>query len=250
MSLTRLTVRRCSNVMEAESVRIRLEAEGIDAVVLGGETVVTLSYVGGAIGYPHVDVPAEDYQRAIEVLQADQDTLAIAQPWICSRFGEGNEASFDLCWSCNKSRDSADAVGTIDGEDRASEASDDSEAEPQYIVQTEPRRVADSSNPYRPLDWQTEVRQTTSERTERKAGRRPMLAGDDHVSRALRAAIIGFICPYTFMTLYSSYLLLWPPADGEQMSERHGAKQVIAWTLNGATVGVVAAFLSFAAVSS
>lgn len=110
----RVTVRRCHSVMEAEMVRIRLEAAGIHAVILGAEAGVALSYFGGVVGSPQVDVPAEDFERACELLQADRQVLRQAQPWSCARCDEPNEAAFEFCWSCNKSRDAADPIIAAD----------------------------------------------------------------------------------------------------------------------------------------
>ena len=118
----RVTVRRCHSVMEAETVRIRLEAAGIHAIILGAEAGVALSYFGGAVGYPQVEVPAEDFERASELLQADQQVLRQAQPWSCARCDEPNEAAFEFCWSCNKSRDAADPIIAADEADDARHA--------------------------------------------------------------------------------------------------------------------------------
>ncbi len=107
-------------------MRIRLEAAGIHAVILGAEAGVALSYFGGVVGYPQVDVPAEDFERATELLQADRQVLRHAQPWTCARCDEPNEAAFEFCWSCNKSRDAADPVATA--EDEADRTRDDSPA--------------------------------------------------------------------------------------------------------------------------
>ena len=110
----RVTVCRCNSVMEAETVRIRLEAAGIHAVILGAEAGVALSYFGGVVGYPQVDVPAEDFERASQLLLADRQTLRQSQPWSCARCDEPNEAAFEFCWSCNKSRDASDPIIAAD----------------------------------------------------------------------------------------------------------------------------------------
>lgn len=112
--------------MEAETVRIRLEAAGIHAVILGAEAGVALSYFGGVVGYPQVDVSAEDFERACELLQADRQVLRQTQPWTCARCDEPNEAAFEFCWSCNKSRDAADPILTA--EDPPDQRDDESPA--------------------------------------------------------------------------------------------------------------------------
>jgi hypothetical protein len=120
--MKRVTLRRCSNVIEADTLRIRLAAAGIDAVIQGGEGFTALGQIGGAAGYPQLDVRSEDYDRAVAVLQADESASEHAKPWICSRCDERNEATFDLCWSCQKTRDESDQ--------------------------------AVAKNPYRPASWQ------------------------------------------------------------------------------------------------
>lgn len=129
LSMKRITVRRCNNVIEADTLRIRLAAAGIDAVVQGGEGATTLSHIGGAAGYPQVDVSSEDYDRAVAMLQADESARLHTQPWICSRCEERNEATFDLCWSCQKPREASDrAVAAARSRPPSWQADDDADA--------------------------------------------------------------------------------------------------------------------------
>lgn len=108
--LSPMTVCRCNSVMEAETVRIRLEAAGIHATIIGAETGVALSYVGAAVGYPQVQVSDADFERACALLHADRQVLQQSQPWTCARCDEPNEAAFEFCWSCNKSREATDPI--------------------------------------------------------------------------------------------------------------------------------------------
>ncbi len=86
----------CRDAIQAETIRNRLETAGIMAVVQGAEVGTTLSYVGVAIGYPNIEVDANDLSRARELLDADRVSLQTAGAWNCSRCDEFNEPAFEV----------------------------------------------------------------------------------------------------------------------------------------------------------
>lgn len=103
------TVGRYGAVWEADIVRDRLEAAGIQAFVQGSETGRSLSYIGVALGGVRVQVAARDVEAARRLLSEDARQRATAGDWQCPRCDEPNDASFDLCWSCSLPRGEAAA---------------------------------------------------------------------------------------------------------------------------------------------
>lgn len=138
------TLRRCFNFVEAESIRTRLDAAGILAVINGAESNRMLSYVGTALGGVQLEVAPEDYDRAVQLLEDDEIKSAAAGPWVCQACREQNEATFELCWNCQKLRDQADHHGDLD---EAVEAA----AEAPLAQASEPSDEPDDNNPYRPI---------------------------------------------------------------------------------------------------
>ncbi len=107
-------LRRCYDFVEAEAIRTRLDAAGILAVINGAEAQLMLSYVGTALGGVKLEVAPEDYDRAVKLLDDDESQAAILGPWICERCNEQNEATFELCWKCQKPRDEEDRRGRLE----------------------------------------------------------------------------------------------------------------------------------------
>lgn len=99
-----VTLRRCSQVWEAEILRDRLESAGFSAFVQGAESGRSLSYVGLALGGVLVQVPQHELERAQDLLANDARQREQQVSWTCPRCGEPNEAAFDLCYSCSLPR--------------------------------------------------------------------------------------------------------------------------------------------------
>lgn len=135
-------LRRCHNFVEAEALRTRLDAAGILSVIDGAETQLMLSYVGTALGGVKVKVAPEDYDRAVALLEDDESKAAIAGPWVCDRCREQNDATFELCWQCQKPRD--------DHDHRADEADTTEPAAADPNSNSGPPEPHDR-NPYRPI---------------------------------------------------------------------------------------------------
>lgn len=128
------TLRRCSQVWEAEILRDRLAAAGFTAFVQGAETGRSLSYVGAALGGVKVQVPACELEAARALLAADADFRRGMTPWECPRCGEPNEATFEFCYSCSMPRPE----------------SSNGEAEPSLETEPSVSRVERVKNPYHP----------------------------------------------------------------------------------------------------
>lgn len=189
--------------VEAETVRIRLAAAGIKAIVTGEDAATALG-LGGAVTWRmvRIEVPAEDIERAAAILEQDRRLLLEAGPWICSRCHEQNEAAFEVCWSCSKPRTDDDQRGRLD-EPRPPVAS--AGLASSISVETPPLPPVDDANPYRPVLIQKAS--PKKKRTELPQ----VIPGDkmrEDVTRCLRAAIVGtFVLP-PLISFYCIYLLL------------------------------------------
>jgi hypothetical protein len=193
----------CRDAIQAETIRNRLEAAGIMAVVQGAEVGTALSYVGVAIGYPNIEVEAKDLKRAEELLAADRVSLQTVGAWTCSRCGEFNEPAFEVCWSCNKSRSDDDPRAIVDPEDAETPQSFNL---PVGTMTTAPSAtvMGDASNPYRPFAWGG----SDSTSQEIRLGMTIEDEDKEAINRAFIAAVIGAFLPFVIITLYSLAILV------------------------------------------
>lgn len=135
------TVGRYGAVWEAEMIRDRLDAAGIQAFVQGSETGRSLSYVGVALGGVRVQVASQDLEAARQILREDAHQRLTAGDWRCARCEEPNDASFDLCWSCSLPRDAASA----EAEEPAAQEEDASQT--QHRLTDEPSAAPEDGGP-------------------------------------------------------------------------------------------------------
>ena len=243
-----VNLKRCRDVIEAETLRIRLASAGIHAVVQGGQTATALSYVGSAVGYPQVEVADDDYQSAVAILEADRVALATAGGWICSRCDEYNEPSFDICWSCSKTRGPEDRVETAGANGLRRQTGDDAsdESEPPFTLAgfKEKDGNRDSDNPYRPLDWQGD-RADVSDQTGESLYE---VEDTQTIDRAYTAAIIGMFMPMILIfNAYSIYLLVRLSLGRRPTRPPRTAKWYAAWAINA--LGIVIGALILMAVA-
>lgn len=187
------TLRRCSQVWEAEILRDRLAAAGFTAFVQGAETGRSLSYVGVALGGVKVQVPACELEAARELLAADAEFRQGKTPWECPRCGEPNEATFEFCYSCSMPRPEASR----------------SEPEPSIGVGQAVSRAERATNPYHPAgvpEWEAShaaivtalgVEEDSREDQLREQGR-----------RALACCVFGVIFPFPPVFLISMGLAI------------------------------------------
>lgn len=92
------------NALEANLIRGRLEADGIDCQ-LEGEA---LSGASGELPTDVLQMPIlvepKDVSKAKRVIQ-DYESLTHQPTWLCQHCGEYNEASFEICWQCQQPAD-------------------------------------------------------------------------------------------------------------------------------------------------
>jgi hypothetical protein len=107
--------------MDAHFVKGLLEAEGIEAVVMGENL---LNAVGAlplsAMSLPNVSVRDEDEAKAAAIVEAyrkgdranaDESVEDAARPtWKCANCGEAVEEQFTECWKCGHARPQTGAV--------------------------------------------------------------------------------------------------------------------------------------------
>lgn len=228
-----VTIRRYPNAWQAETTRIRLAEAGIPAFVTESETSTMLSYVGTALGGVRVRVPADDQQRALQVLADDAARLESAGHWQCSRCDEVNEPAFELCWSCSKPRSDDDPLvppPELDSEgDRAVGFGDDAaKAFPAAPLPPEDRA------PYRP------VGSDSLRPVARRDGTMEAQAAEDAESRvryAFRAAVLGFFLLPPLLNVYSFVLLLGLVAREGGMPPAVRTRFWLTWALNVLGVG-------------
>jgi hypothetical protein len=92
-----------ANSFQAETIRIRLATEGIQAFLTGTDAAAALAMGGaGSDRLVRLEVAHSDHQRAVALLKADRERMKHARPWICSRCHEQNEPAFEVCWNCDK----------------------------------------------------------------------------------------------------------------------------------------------------
>lgn len=211
------SIRSCTDRIEAESLRIRLAEAGIRALVTGTDMETALGLGGaGTMRMVRLEVPTEDAERAIAILEEDRRKALEAGPWICERCHEQNEATFEVCWSCNKQRTDSDQRGR-----RETTEPQTIPDEPLQVEVTEP--TTEDGNPYRPAAVDSAPPKPNGELTEEL---RDTLQVE--VRRAFRAAVIGsFIFP-PLINFYSLYLLLALPPTAFQTPGLRGRVIMIA----------------------
>ncbi|TWU47420.1 hypothetical protein Poly51_52200 [Rubripirellula tenax] len=225
---------------EAEIVRDRLAAAGIQAFVVGTDMATALSLGGaGTIQGVRLEVSPADYDLAIETLVDDDRRLREAGYWKCGRCSEPNQPAFELCWSCNKPRSDDDEriqADLSDFEPPSAQASDFDAIE----VPTQAPLPTEDGNPYRPVLMDDRDGHTHEARYAPGFNEDEL---DDKVRRALVAA-----CASTMLLppLSSAYVisLLWrlPPAAYGHPSRRRRINAAWWITMLGLIIGV--AYLS------
>jgi len=101
------TLATCADPVEADLLKIALEASGIDAVINGGELHTALGYIGSALGQISVLVRKEclaDAQGVYNEWKKDRDRIREQPPWFCGQCNVDIEGHFLACWSCGMDR--------------------------------------------------------------------------------------------------------------------------------------------------
>jgi hypothetical protein len=87
-----VTIKTCLTIAEAESARLGLELEGIDATIADANIVTADWFLGNAVGYIKINVPTSQVERALEVLARHQRAAGPE--------GSPSDEMEDLCLGC------------------------------------------------------------------------------------------------------------------------------------------------------
>ncbi|QEG42889.1 putative signal transducing protein [Roseimaritima ulvae] len=222
----RRVLREAFNFVEAETIRIRLVDADIPAVVTGTDAGVALSMGGaGTDRLVRVEVAEADYDRANEILRADQARMRDAKPWICSRCGEPNEPAFEVCWSCGKPLADVDQRGAP------------TPLKPSDFTVDAPREEAPPEldadpNPYRPARLPSG---TAIARPGVDVERQEDL--EEQVRRAFLSSMVGLlVCP-PLVNFYSLALVLMVPSEAYQRPPLRN-RLLLAWVIDFVSIGV------------
>ena len=93
--------------LEAHEVRLLLESRDIPAKVVGDNSALEAGFSFTPASAPCIFVAAEDYDRALAILQEYLSIIAepqILESWKCPQCGQLVEAQFDACWKCESPR--------------------------------------------------------------------------------------------------------------------------------------------------
>lgn len=107
----RLTVAALPSAVEAELIRGKLSAAGIEAELI--EPAADMAAQRGVGGRVQVQVAAADFERAMQLLFPVPAALSGARrpppppAWKCPKCGEEVLGDFPVCWSCGTGRDGA-----------------------------------------------------------------------------------------------------------------------------------------------
>lgn len=104
----RLTVAALPSAVEAELIRGKLSAAGIEAELI--EPAADVAAQRGVGGRVQVQVAAADFERAMQLLFPVPTAAAGARrppspAWKCPKCGEEVLGDFPVCWSCGTGRD-------------------------------------------------------------------------------------------------------------------------------------------------
>ncbi len=87
--------------IDAHHIRAVLDAEGIDAVVMGDHLRLAWAQIPPTLNtQPAVWVKKEDVIRALNVLRGHHSEATELPAWDCSECGETIEGQFYACWQC------------------------------------------------------------------------------------------------------------------------------------------------------
>ncbi|WP_372722443.1 hypothetical protein [Novipirellula sp.] len=227
-----VSVREYGDAFSAETTRIRLAAAGIRSIVTGTDAAVALSMGGaGTDRLVRIEVAPADYQRAIDLLAADEKLIQSAGPWICSRCEEQNEPAFEVCWSCNKRRSEDDATGRHDPNHDESVVSTLGAGD--FIGETSPDPMVVSTNPYHPPNPISDLPKHPPALPIDRCDAQSVLDEpiDVAVKRAYLSSIVGVLVFPPLLNFYSLYVTLTIPTTAYR-DARARRKLIFAWTVN------------------
>lgn len=131
-----ITVARFEFVPEAEAARMHLEGEGIRTFIADGGMVTADWFLGNAIGYVKLQVPASQAGRAREMLdglralkrQREGDETERREPAACLACGAELPVAAAACAACGWSYGAGDDVAQDDAAEDDEGGSDDEPA--------------------------------------------------------------------------------------------------------------------------
>lgn len=240
--------------VEAEAVRLQLEAEGIRSVLADEATVGMNWLLGNAVHGVKILVADDDLERAAEIVADAAASARMAgigksksPDWKCRLCGEDVSGDFEVCWSCGASREgTADPDFEKDAEaEAAGRDADLKESTPEAGL--DPANLADfqtaadrydEPNPFRaplaPLGAEPVEVQGSQEELE-------LTEDDEAAFRAWKASVMGLaICP-PFLQLYSTALLVSLALNERPLSPKASRRYVVAWLINIVVVGLAGA---------
>ncbi len=103
-----LEVCSAADTQEAYLIKNALSDAGIEARVIETPLLNAVGELPASAIAPRIWVCAKDIERARKVvaeLRSHLQSTTLAEPWTCSRCGEQNEATFEICWNCQRDRD-------------------------------------------------------------------------------------------------------------------------------------------------
>ena len=108
-----VTITTSNSVDEAEGVRLLLAQEGIDAMVMDGNTVVANWFYGPAVGYIKVQVMRSQAEAAVAILKQHPTSVGTPagsedQPATCLNCGTPMPEGTDACPKCGWTFDVAE----------------------------------------------------------------------------------------------------------------------------------------------
>jgi hypothetical protein len=207
MNKKMVVLRRFSDSVAAETLRGRLAVAGID-VYVRGTSVEAAFGLGGAPTSSglRVEIASDDVDAALAILAEDDRIREVAGAWVCPRCDEENEASFEVCWNCQKQR------GPGDTKKSPVSAQVNPITAPESLVAR--RAVVDdkrSTNPYQPVLLEP---QNTVVGTQRQY---PTTLSDETIDNLMRdfyrlACVSVLIVPIP-LALYAVYRIWLLPTE-------------------------------------
>ena len=183
--------------VEAELVRGRLEAEGIQAFLTGGGSVGVFGGIQGLGGMIQLRVSETDAERAAEILAAHEkaegdggeERLADDSVlWLCPLCGEAVSDDLEVCPSCETPRPAPTKSPAVTAVPRHNPASQD--------VQEKPAPKAETITSDTPLEA---VPSTVED--DLNLPNLETMVGDDLVRRAFLSSLFPLLMPYSFWLL-------------------------------------------------
>ncbi|RMF36968.1 MAG: DUF2007 domain-containing protein [Planctomycetota bacterium] len=192
-------VSRHLDALAAHTVRNRLEAQGIPAVVEGADSQTMLSYIGPALGGVKVLVPSERASEAHAILREEVSAAEPSVPaWTCPRCYSQVDAGFELCWNCGAACPELEPSAEASSEGTTAEGPPESVSSPSTALDGAPGDPRGAANTTATVETRV-----ATELPDEQALHEAVLES------AWRAAIIGLCLLPVIAHAYSLMLIAW-----------------------------------------